>query len=188
MKYTGERNGKGQTHGQGTKTWANGDKHTGEFWNCRLVEFSLGANACGGHRRAGHAAQAEAGQVAVHKGSSGLSTRSLLGVVFAVLLVGCSGLPWTTEGTYTWPDGDTYTGEWKDGKQHGQGTYTGVDGSRYIGEWKDGERNGQGTYTFADGCKYTGEHRDGKQHGQGTFTRPDGTAVTGEWRNGELVE
>ena len=38
MKYTGERNGQGQPHGQGTKTWADGSTYTGEFWNCRLVK------------------------------------------------------------------------------------------------------------------------------------------------------
>ena len=32
------------------------------------------------------------------------------------------------KGTYTWPDGDKYVGEWKDDKQHGQGTQTSPDG------------------------------------------------------------
>jgi hypothetical protein len=51
----------------------------------------------------------------------------------------------------TYPDGDKYVGEWKDGKGHGQGTYTWASGSKYVGEWKDGKRQGQGTYTFGKG-------------------------------------
>ena len=43
------------------------------------------------------------------------------------------------KGTETFTDGDTYTGEWKDGKRHGQGTYTFADGTKRTGEWKDGE-------------------------------------------------
>jgi|TARA_B110000116_G_scaffold258885_1_gene260442 hypothetical protein len=55
------------------------------------------------------------------------------------------------KGTMTYPDGDKYVGEWKDGKGHGQGTYTWASGSKYVGEWKDGKRQGQGTYTFGKG-------------------------------------
>ncbi|MDC1254462.1 hypothetical protein N8Z03_00510 [Pelagibacteraceae bacterium] len=50
-------------------------------------------------------------------------------------------------GTLTWPDGQKYVGEWKDGKQHGQGTLTWPDGEKFVGEWKDDKRNGQGTLT-----------------------------------------
>ena len=39
------------------------------------------------------------------------------------------------QGTYTWADGSTYVGEWKDDKQHGQGTYTSVDGKIKKGYW-----------------------------------------------------
>ena len=54
-------------------------------------------------------------------------------------------------GTYTFADGATYVGEYKNDKINGQGTYTYADGDTYVGEFKDDERNGQGTYTFADG-------------------------------------
>ena len=40
MKYTGERNGKGQPHGQGTETCADGSTYIGEFWNCRLESLA----------------------------------------------------------------------------------------------------------------------------------------------------
>ena len=43
------------------------------------------------------------------------------------------------QGTYIYPNGEKYVGDWKNGKYHGQGTYTWSDGRKYVGEWKDGE-------------------------------------------------
>jgi hypothetical protein len=51
------------------------------------------------------------------------------------------------QGTYTWPDGRKYVGEYKNGKFHGQGTYTWPSRQKYVGEFKDGKYHGQGTYT-----------------------------------------
>jgi len=34
------------------------------------------------------------------------------------------------------------------------GTETFPSGNKYVGEFKDGKRNGQGTFTFANGDKY----------------------------------
>jgi hypothetical protein len=118
-------------------------------------------------------------------------------------------------GTYTFPDGEKYVGEWKDDKYHGQGTYTYVDGREYVGGYKDGKLHGQGTYAHPDGDKYVGEweddtmhgqgvyyylaenqfkgdkyvggYKDGKKHGQGTYTFTDGTKYAGEWKDGKQV-
>ena len=43
-------------------------------------------------------------------------------------------------GTFTWTDGKSYTGEWLDGKQHGIGKYTSATGETRGGEWNKGER------------------------------------------------
>ena len=32
-------------------------------------------------------------------------------------------------------DGSVYTGEWKEGKRHGQGTFVWADGSQYVGKF-----------------------------------------------------
>ena len=48
----------------------------------------------------------------------------------------------------------SYSGEWLDGKMHGQGTYVWASGSLYDGEWREGHRNGRGTNIWADGDKY----------------------------------
>jgi hypothetical protein len=39
------------------------------------------------------------------------------------------------------------------------GTFTFPDGRKYVGEFKGGKRNGQGTFTWADGRKYVGEFK-----------------------------
>ncbi len=49
-----------------------------------------------------------------------------------------------------------------------QGTHTYPSGQKYVGEFRDGKESGQGTYTFPSGEKYVGEFRDGKKSGQGT--------------------
>ena len=64
---------------------------------------------------------------------------------------------------YTWKNGSTYVGEWKDDKKNGQGKYIygkgNGEGDKYEGEWKDDKKNGQGTYFFPDGGKLVGEFR-----------------------------
>tara|TARA_B100000767_G_scaffold5199_1_gene4928 strand:- start:583 stop:2373 length:1791 start_codon:yes stop_codon:yes gene_type:complete len=86
------------------------------------------------------------------------------------------------QGTYTWSDGGTYVGEWKDGISLGQGTMTFPSGDKYVGEWKDDTFNGRGTYTFSNGSKYVGEWKDGKRNGQGTNSWSSGNKYVGEWK------
>ena len=93
-------------------------------------------------------------------------------------------------GTYTFPSGQKYVGEWKDDDQHGQGTTTWPDGKKYVGEYKDGNKHGQGTATLADGLKhYVGEWKDDNKHGKGTMTFSDtiGGSWNGYWMNNEFV-
>ena len=85
------------------------------------------------------------------------------------------------QGTYTYADGGGYVGEWKDDKNHGQGIYTYANGNSYVGEFSYGLFNGQGTYTWSDGAEYVGEYRDGERYGQGTFTERDGSVLSGMW-------
>jgi hypothetical protein len=46
----------------------------------------------------------------------------------------------------TLPSGETYVGEWKDGKRHGHGTYTWPASGTYVGEWRDGKMHGEGIH------------------------------------------
>jgi len=67
---------------------------------------------------------------------------------------------------------------------HGHGTMTWPDGNKYVGEYKNGKRDGNGTYTAANGDRYVGEYTNDKKHGQGTDTNANGTIKhSGEWVN-----
>ena len=92
------------------------------------------------------------------------------------------------KGTFIWPNGDKYNGNWKNEKPHGLGTFIWVNGTKYIGDWEFGIQNGQGTVTWANGDKYIGGRKNGEADGQGTFIYANGTAQSGEWKNGNLIE
>jgi prepilin-type processing-associated H-X9-DG protein len=89
-------------------------------------------------------------------------------------------------GTYTFPSGNKYVGDFKDGKFNGQGTFTFANGEKHVGEWKDGKANGQGTVTFPSGNKYVGDYKDDKRNGQGTFAQANGNKYVGEWKDDKL--
>lgn len=86
------------------------------------------------------------------------------------------------QGTYTWPDGQKYVGQFKNAKRTGQGTYTWTDGRKYVGQWKDNNRNGDGTMTYPNGNKYVGQYRGHKKNGQGTFIWRDGQKYVGQFK------
>ena len=63
-------------------------------------------------------------------------------------------------------------------EQHGQGIYTWADGSSYEGEWRDDEWPDKGTYISADGDRYEAEYRDGTVYtSSGLRLRPRMTAT-----------
>ena len=64
-------------------------------------------------------------------------------------------------------NGDTYDGQWKNGKEDGQGTMKFHNGDEYEGEFSKGKLHGKGTYTFAAGhiLKCIGEWKESKKCG-----------------------
>ena len=113
------------------------------------------------------------------------------------------------QGTYRYPDGSEYSGDFRNAKMHGQGTYVYAGrGEKYVGEWRNGVINGQGTYYYRSGNRYDGQWRNGRKNGQGVYLyanrgdryegqfandRPNGQGTyyysngdryEGEWRNG----
>ena len=114
---------------------------------------------------------------------------------------------YTTFGTFTYENGDEYTGGFKLGKRHGEGTYIFVGGDKYVGEWRDDQKQGKGIYifennekfegifeknamklgkyTYIDGSIYEGEFVNKMRNGQGTYTYIDGTnygdKYSGNW-------
>ncbi|XP_033102971.1 MORN repeat-containing protein 4-like [Anneissia japonica] len=88
------------------------------------------------------------------------------------------------QGTYTYPEGDEYRGEWLEGKRHGVGHLRLRDGSTYTGHFEHGLSSGTGVMVFSDGSRYEGEFVQGKFHGMGVFTRSDGMVFEGEFVQG----
>ena len=87
-------------------------------------------------------------------------------------------------------NGNSYSGEFKDGVIHGHGqkTYK-FSYDVYDGEWVNGKEEGYGIYIWAwEQKKYCGNWKDGLQHGEGTlqFLKTH-EEKKGIWENGNLM-
>ena len=159
---------------QGAKTFANGEKYTGEWKD----------------------------GVATHKGEIA-KTGWLVWFVasFVLVLVSFATFMYFNRvvyvgeqrnglaegiGTRTWPEGSRYSGEFKADMRHGQGKMMGANGDKYSGGWRFDMRYGQGAITWANGVTYTGGFEEDKFTGQGTLTYPNGAKYTGEFKDGKF--
>jgi clan AA aspartic protease (TIGR02281 family) len=75
-----------------------------------------------------------------------------------------------------------------DGCENGNGTYTYPSGNKYVGEWKDDKRNGFGTFYYDSDQRYEGEWLNGEKHGDGAEYYNDGRIWEGNWIEGEQTE
>ena len=87
-------------------------------------------------------------------------------------------------GTFTFKNGDKYTGEFKQGKFCGKGVFYFKNGSVYEGDFDDNNFEGFGTAVLANGRKYTGEFHRGKRHGKGTLYYENGDVYEGDFEAG----
>jgi hypothetical protein len=103
-----------------------------------------------------------------------ISVLSLFYFNTAFALPECQGediSKWTMcVGSMATSNGSKYTGEFKNGKYHGQGTITNAAGDKYNGGWKDGKFYGKGTLTYSNGNKKSGNWKDGEVNEQSTLT------------------
>lgn len=94
-------------------------------------------------------------------------------------------------GSYQYPNGDWYKGEWFQGKKHGQGTYFVKQGDcHFIGEWSEGSFVA-GDWKLKDGSFYRGHFVDGRPAaGPAVYTFRNGNVQYGEWiaKKRELAE
>ena len=95
------------------------------------------------------------------------------------------------KGSYQYPNGDWYKGEWFQGKKHGQGTYFVKQGNCYfIGQWSEGSFVA-GDWKLKDGSFYRGHFVDGRPAaGPAVYTFRNGNVQYGEWiaKKRELAE
>lgn len=84
-------------------------------------------------------------------------------------------------GTYVYPSGAKYHGQFVKGRIHGQGILYFSNGNKYIGRWKNQYREGQGKMIYTTGEIYIGNFQKSKFHGQGTMTFADGEKYVGQW-------
>jgi hypothetical protein len=72
--------------------------------------------------------------------------------------------------------------------KNGKGTFMYPSGAKYVGEFINGEINGVGVCYYSDGSKYSGEWKNRYPDGRGTKTYSDQTKRTGLWRKGKPVD
>lgn len=65
------------------------------------------------------------------------------------------------QGKITFDNGDTYTGQFKNGIFDGKGTFKSKDGWTYVGEFKQGQAEGKGKLTTASKAVYEGTFKQG---------------------------
>ncbi|MBK8428971.1 MAG: caspase family protein [Saprospiraceae bacterium] len=70
---------------------------------------------------------------------------------------------------------------------NGKGTFQYPSGAKYIGDFKNGEIHGIGVCYYTNGSKYSGEWKNRYPDGKGTKTYSDGTTRTGLWKKGKPV-
>ncbi len=66
---------------------------------------------------------------------------------------------------------------------NGYGSYTFSDGNKYTGQWKDGEPNGRGKLELPNGDIYEGDFSYGLKKGNGVYRSANGTIYDGSWKN-----
>lgn len=71
---------------------------------------------------------------------------------------------------------------------NGKGTYVYPSGAKYTGDFRNGEIQGIGVCYYTDGTKYSGEWKSRYPEGKGTKTYSDGTKRTGLWKKGKPVD
>ena len=92
--------------------------------------------------------------------------------------------------TYTYANGDRYTGELSELRDlggnfriTGNGTYLFLNGSRYVGYMLEGKFKGRGTLYYPNGDKYEGEFREDQLNGLGTIHYADGSSYIGTFKD-----
>lgn len=85
------------------------------------------------------------------------------------------------KGKKEYVSGDTYEGDFVDGKHHGRGTSRSKAGQVYVGEFANGRFTGQGKITFPNSETYEGGWLNDQRSGKGRAIYLDGEVYEGDW-------
>ena len=155
----------GLVSGNGTVSWRNGDRYTGNISHGKRQGKGRFTWANGqwydGEWRS---------DTATGKGSIGFTNGDRYeGDVF-------EGTP-HGQGSMSFASGDRYVGQFQRGIFNGQGTYTWKSGSHYDGTWVMGKKHGKGRLTMTDGSGWEGEFENDDEGPNGQrFKSPTRTA------------
>jgi hypothetical protein len=86
-------------------------------------------------------------------------------------------------GTFIYPSGAKYSGQFLGSKIHGYGTLVLKNGDAYICQWVNNYREGNGKIKYANGDEYKGAFLHSKIEGQGHMVYALGGNYNGEWKN-----
>ena len=90
------------------------------------------------------------------------------------------------KGIFTWDDGESYDGDWKNDMYHGTGVLT-YDNGIYKGEFVNNNMEGKGVLMYKDGSIYDGEFLNNKINGFGIYTYCNGKIDVGDWEDGDKI-
>ena len=170
--HVGERNAKGQPHGPGKKTDADGTVAEGKFENGKLHGEGKLTATDGTYEGKFENGKLREGTITATEGTvyeGKFENAKLHG-----------------EGTITTTDGTVHEGEFKNGWLQGEGTITTKAGDVHEGAFEHGKLHGEGKRTYLNGEVYEGEFKRGSLHGQGKITHPDGEVHEGKFENDKL--
>lgn len=95
------------------------------------------------------------------------------------------------QGTWRWPSGALYIGEFKNGQRSGYGYYRFKNKDEYIGDWDNNRRHGYGVYIYASKGlfrKYAGEWKNNMRSGMGImYYQNNAPAKFGIWKDNKFV-
>lgn len=91
-------------------------------------------------------------------------------------------------GIFIYANGTICEGEWRKGFMHGEGVIAYPNGTIYEGDFVDNKWNGRGRYIFTNGDLYEGEVKNNKFEGKGKYTWVSGSWIEGIWKDSKIIE